>query len=63
MITYNYRFSIGQKVKIRGSATASIRCKENKDRVVTIKEICSFTRAYELEELDGLWMENCFVPV
>lgn len=63
MISYNYKFSIGQKVRIRGSKTASIPCKENKDRIVTIKDLCTFTRAYELEELDDLWMENCFVPV
>ena len=56
----HHKFAIGDKVRIKASKTASIGCKENKGKVVTIKALCKFTRAYELEELDNLWMENCF---
>lgn len=58
-----YRFEVGQKVKIRGGKTASIGCKENKGKIVTIKSLCKFTWAYELEELDGLWQDACFEAV
>lgn len=58
-----YRFSVGQKVRICGGKTASIGCKENAGKVVTIKALCKFTWAYELEELDGLWMDSCFEAV
>ena len=58
-----YRFEVGQKVRIRGSKSASVGCKENKGKVVTIKSLCVFTWAYELEELDGLWMDGCFEAV
>jgi hypothetical protein len=58
-----YRFTVGQRVKIRGGKTASVGCKENAGRVVTIKSHCKFTWAYELEELDGLWMDNCFEAI
>ena len=57
---YKYRFAVGQKVKIRGGKTASIGCKESVGKIVTIKSRCKFTWAYELEELDGLWMDSCF---
>ena len=55
-----YRFDVGQKVRIRATKTSSVGCKEHKGEVVTIKSLCKFTWAYELEELDGLWMDNCF---
>lgn len=58
-----YRFEVGQKVRIRGGRTASIGCKENAGKIVTIKSLCKFTWAYELEELDGLWMDSCFAPI
>lgn len=60
MKTYDYKYSIGQKVRIHGSETASAGCKENAGRVVTIKNLCEFTLAYELEELDNFWAESCF---
>lgn len=55
-----YRFKVGQKVRIRGSKTSSVGCKEHAGEVVTIKSLCKFTWAYELEELDGLWQDGCF---
>ena len=58
-----YRFKVGQKVRIRGGKTSSVGCKENKGKTVTIKSLCKFTWAYELEELDGLWQDGCFDPV
>ena len=58
-----YRFTVGQQVKIRASKTASVGCKENAGKIVTIKSRCKFTWAYELEELDGLWMDSCFEAV
>lgn len=58
-----YRFEAGQKVRIHATKTSSIGCKEHDGKVVTIKSRCKFTWAYELEELDGLWMDNCFVAV
>lgn len=58
-----YRFSVGQKVRIRGGKTASIGCNEHKGEVVTIKALCKFTWAYELEELEGLWMDGCFEAI
>jgi hypothetical protein len=58
-----YRFAIGQQVKIRSGKTSSVGCKENAGKIVTIKSLCEFTWAYELEELDGLWMDSCFEAV
>jgi hypothetical protein len=58
-----YRFKVGQKVRIRGGRTSSVGCKENKGKIVTIKSLCKFTWAYELEELDGLWQDGCFDPI
>lgn len=58
-----YRFKVGQKVRIRGGKTSSVGCKENKGKIVTIKSLCKFTWAYELEELDGLWQDGCFDAV
>lgn len=55
-----YRFIVGQKVRIRGGKAASIDCQLNEGKVVTIKSRCVFAYAYELEELDGLWMDGCF---
>ena len=58
-----YRFDVGQQVKIRCGKTSSVGCKENAGKIVTIKSRCKFTWAYELEELDGLWMDSCFEAV
>ena len=55
-----YRFDVGQKVRIRGGKSASVGVKEHAGKIVTIKSRCKFTWAYELEELDGLWMDSCF---
>lgn len=59
----DYRFAVGQKVKIHATKTSSVGVKEHDGKVCTIKSRCKFTWAYELEELDGLWMDNCFVAV
>lgn len=58
-----YRFDVGQKVRVRATPTSSIGVKEHDGKVVTIKSRCKFTWAYELEELDGLWMDSCFIVV
>ena len=55
-----YRFEAGQQVRIRGGKSASVGVKEHAGKIVTIKSRCKFTWAYELEELDGLWMDSCF---
>ena len=59
----DYRFAVGQKVRIHATKTSSVGVKEHDGKVCTIKSRCKFTWAYELEELDGLWMDNCFVAV
>ena len=56
-----YRFEVGQKVKIHATKTSSAGVKEHDGEIVTIKSRCKFTWAYELEELDGLWQDGCFV--
>ena len=58
-----YRFSAGDRVRIRGSKTASVGVKEHAGEIVTIKRRCPFTWAYELVELEGLWHGNCFEEV
>jgi hypothetical protein len=58
-----YRFKVGQQVRIRAGKNASIDCQLNAGKVVTIKARCTFTWAYELEELDGLWMDGCFEAI
>jgi hypothetical protein len=58
-----YRFVVGQKVRIRTSEYASIACKKHAGEIVTIKSRCEFTYAYELEELDDLWMDGCFEAI
>ena len=55
-----YRFDVGQRVRIRAGKSASAGCKKHAGEVVTIKSRCKFTWAYELEELDGLWKDDCF---
>jgi hypothetical protein len=55
-----YRFKVGQRVRIRAGKNASIDCQLNAGKVATIKARCKFTWAYELEELDGLWLDSCF---
>ena len=58
-----YRFDVGQKVRINATPTSSVGMKEHDGEIVTIKARCKFTWAYYLEELDGLWMDGCFVAV
>ena len=58
-----YRFDVGQKVKLRATKTSSVGVKEHDGKIVTIKSRCKFTWAYELEELDGLWQDGCFEVV
>lgn len=58
-----YKFAAGDKVKVKASKTASNSCKENAGRIVTIKKRCPFTLAYEVEELDYIWHENCFEKI
>lgn len=59
----DYRFSVGQKVRIHATPSSSVGVKEHDGEIVTIKSLCKFTWAYELEELDGLWMDSCFEAV
>ena len=56
----DYRFSVGQKVRIHATPTSSVGVKDHDGEIVTIKSRCKFTWAYELEELDGLWQDGCF---
>ena len=58
-----YRFDVGQKVRIHATKTSSVGAKEHDGKIVTIKSRCKFTWAYELEELDGLWMDSCFKAI
>lgn len=55
-----FRFSAGDKVRIHATKTSSVGVKEHDGEIVTIKARCSFTWAYALEELDGLWQDRCF---
>ena len=59
----DYRFNVGDKVRIHATKTSSVGCKEHAGEIVTIKSRCKFTWAYELEELDGLWQDGCFEAV
>lgn len=56
----DYRFSVGEKVKIRARKTSSTGVKEHDGEIVTIKKRCPFTWAYWLEELPDLWEDGCF---
>lgn len=58
-----YRFNVGDKVRIMATKTSSTGVKQHDGEIVTIKARCSFTWAYELEELDGLWQDRCFKKV
>ena len=59
----DYKFHVGQKVRIHATPSASIGCKRHHNEIVTIKALCKFTWAYYLEELPDLWMEGCFREV
>lgn len=59
----DYRFDVGDKVKIKVTKSASLGALEHQGEVVTIKSRCPFTYAYELEELPNLWSDSCFVKV
>lgn len=59
----DYRFKVGQKVRIHATPTSSITCKEHDGEIVTIKSLCTFTWAYALEELDGWWQDGCFEAI
>lgn len=58
-----YKFNVGDKVRIHATKTSSLGVKEHDDEIVTIKARCSFTWAYELEELEGLWTQGCLKEV
>lgn len=58
-----FRFKEGNRVRIRNSKTASSGMKKHADEIVTIKSRCSYTYAYELVELEGLWQDCCFEEV
>lgn len=58
-----YKFNVGDKVRIHACKTSSLGVKEHDGEIVTIKARCPFTWAYELEELDGLWMQGCFKTI
>ena len=62
-----YRFSVGDKARIRARktrcTTSSTNVWKHDGEVVTIKALCPFTWAYELEELPGLWQDACLERV
>lgn len=58
-----YRFKVGDRVQIHATPSSSVGCKEHDGEVVTIKALCPFTWAYELEELPDLWANGCFKKV
>lgn len=58
-----YKFNVGDKVRIHVTKTSSLGVKEHNGEIVTIKARCSFTWAYELEELDGLWVQGCLKTI
>lgn len=58
-----YKFAVGDKVRIKATNTVSNSCKENAGKIVTIKKLYPFTLAYEVEELNYIWHENCFEKV
>lgn len=58
-----YKFNVGDKVRIHATKTSSLGVKEHNGEIVTIKARCSFTWAYELEELDGLWAQGCLKTI
>lgn len=59
----DYKFKVGQKVRIYAGKTPSVGVAENAGKIVTIKALCPFTWAYYLEEFDNLWNENCLRAV
>jgi hypothetical protein len=58
-----FRFDAGDKVRIHATKTSSVSVKQHDGEIVTIKARCKFTWAYELEELDGLWQDRCFIKI
>ena len=58
-----YKFKKGDKVRLCAGENPSVGLKEHDGEIVTIKDRCGFTLAYELEELPNLWHENCFEEV
>lgn len=58
-----YRFNVGDKVRIRAKKSSSNGVKEHDGEIVTIKARCVFTWAYELEEFEGFWTDGCFDPI
>ena len=56
MTTEYYRFDVGDKVHIvLRDPSASTGVHEHAGEVVTIKALCPFTYAYEVEEYPGQW--------
>jgi hypothetical protein len=58
-----HKYRVGQYLKLRATKSSSDNLKQHHGEIVTIKALCPFTFAYELEELPGLWHENCFKGV
>lgn len=54
-----HKFKVGDRVQIHATPSSSADCKTHDGEIVTIKALCPFTWAYELEELPNLWHENC----
>lgn len=63
--SYRYSFFVGDKVRISVDPkdNPSTDALEHNGEIVTIKDLCTYTWAYELEELPGLWMDGCFEKV
>ena len=63
--TTEYRFRPGDKVRIcvDKNNSPSVGALEHNGEVVTIKRRCTFTVAYQLEELPNLWSDGCFEKV
>ena len=60
-----FRFVPGDKVRInvKKDENPSVGALEHNGEVVTIKRRCTFTVAYQLEELPNLWQDGCFEKV
>ncbi len=59
----NYRFSAGDKVRVCAAKNSSQGAQQHSGEIVTIKNRCTFTYAYELIELEGLWHDRCLKEI
>ena len=60
----SYRFKIGDKVQIKAKPSSSCGAQEHNGEIVTIKALCPFLYAYEIEEYpDGYWEDGLFTEV